>query len=257
MYSNYQNLYQQCNGYSSYISNTKFLRPDSKVYYEKCKPVTVEKKVVENYQPPKCTWCRSGSSKIPGAGLYGASDIRINKDIVEDPQSCNPDGKILGQFQKTEKVFPPSVGGTILEKYLDDEKRRRREKKQQEETMKELKEKFQNSGLLLGHRMKMSFASPQVWGPKAWDFLHSVSFGYPQNPSPAQQKAAYDFYMNLPFMLPCTACGDHCEKNLKNNPPQVQNRASLIKWCVDFHNQVNAQLGKPQYTYADIYKRFQ
>ena len=93
-------------------------------------------------------------------------------------------------------------------------------------------------------RNMISFAPPNKWGPKAWDFFHSVSFSYPVNPTGEQQQAALDFFKALPFMLPCSTCGKHCEQQLKQFPPDVKNRETLTKWLYNFHNLINQRLGK-------------
>ena len=31
----------------------------------------------------------------------------------------------------------------------------------------------------------------KIWGPPAWEFLHSITFGFPISPTPEQKEAAY------------------------------------------------------------------
>jgi len=84
-------------------------------------------------------------------------------------------------------------------------------------------------------------SNPEIWGPKAWEFLHTLTFSYSEEPTPQEQQSALNLFNSLPDMLPCKLCGDHCRQNLIDLPPQVQNKDSLSRWLVDFHNMVNEQ----------------
>ena len=96
--------------------------------------------------------------------------------------------------------------------------------------------------------------SPNVWGPKAWDFLHTLTFAYPHKPSKKEQESMLNFFNSLPDILPCKMCANHCRENLSDIPPQVESKESLTKWLVEFHNEVNIQNGKPKYEYENAVK---
>ena len=83
-------------------------------------------------------------------------------------------------------------------------------------------------------------------------FFHSVSFSYPENPTIEQKKSAMDFFKALPFMLPCSTCGKHCQEQLEKFPPRVENREQLTKWLYNFHNMVNQRLGKKMPSFEEI-----
>ena len=112
------------------------------------------------------------------------------------------------------------------------------------------------------HSKETVATDPNVWGPKAWDFLHTVSFAYPNNPSYQQRQSAMNFFMALPDMLPCKMCGDHCRENLQKNPPRVENKDSISRWLVDFHNDVNKHTNeqnsthKKEFTYEEAKKLY-
>ena len=40
---------------------------------------------------------------------------------------------------------------------------------------------------------------PEVWGPHAWIFLHSITFNYPDNPTDDEKKHYKNFFENLKF----------------------------------------------------------
>ena len=243
MYSNYKQMYQQNNGTNAYISNSKFLKPSSIVYIQQCpntnncnekiplhfkytpenlkvNPGIQVNSFRENYKPPTCQWCTKGGIQIPGAGLYGMEGSPIiGKEINTNPSTCNYENN-------------------------------------------QIKERFCNQNDNKGNKMvfsrnMISFAPPNKWGPKAWDFFHSVSFSYPENPTSDQKQSALDFFNGLPFMLPCSSCGQHCAKHLKQFPPQVENRDTLTKWLYNFHNIVNQSLNKDMPSFNEIKKMYQ
>ena len=85
---------------------------------------------------------------------------------------------------------------------------------------------------------------PRYWGNKFWFTMHTVAYFYPENPTPAEQQAAEQFYSSLSLLLPCPACGAHYATLIQLTPPRVGSRMELLEWTIDIHNEVNARLGK-------------
>ena len=50
---------------------------------------------------------------------------------------------------------------------------------------------------------------PEIWGPNAWLFLHTVTFNYPKNPTVIDRNNYYDFFNSLQNVLPCPKCQEH------------------------------------------------
>ena len=235
-HSNYKNVYNQNINTSSYTSNSKFLQPQSNVYYQRCNKMSINKQEIpsyfkyvpenlkinpeiqgntyrEDYRPPKCDMCRKGGNSLPGAGYYGMQGSKqIGNDIKKNPSICNYQNETKENFV-----------------CQDNPKKK-----------------------LVFSRNMVSFAPPSKWGSKAWDFFHSVSFSYPENPTSDQKQSAMDFFKALPFMLPCSTCGNHCQKQLEKFPPRVENREQLTKWLYNFHNMVNQRLGKKMPSFEEI-----
>lgn len=245
MYSNYRNVYNQNIGSRAYTSNSKFLRPSAPVYNVPCIDIvelrdkipsyfkyTPENLKVnpeiqgntykEHYRPPRCEMCTKGGSELPGAGYYGMQGSKeIGTEILKNPSICN---------------YQNNLKKNIKEDYCNES---------------------DSDNVMIVKRNMISFAPPNKWGPKAWDFFHSVSFSYPINPNREQQQAALDFFKAIPFMLPCSTCGKHCEQQLKQFPPNVKNRDTLTKWLYNFHNLVNQRLGKEMPSFDEIKRKHQ
>jgi hypothetical protein len=90
--------------------------------------------------------------------------------------------------------------------------------------------------------------NPDIWGPPAWKFLHSVPTNYPLNPT-TQDKEQYKlFFEQLCYVLPCIDCCFNYQKELKLNniDDALESREKLFKWVVDLHNSVNKRLNKKE-----------
>lgn len=93
------------------------------------------------------------------------------------------------------------------------------------------------------------------WGACAWDFLQAMAFSYPranQEPDSKQRLAFSQILHGLVQTLPCIACRTHWSQLLRENPPQLENRQTAVRWVFDAHNEVNARLGKPQYPWVQL-----
>lgn len=101
--------------------------------------------------------------------------------------------------------------------------------------------------------------NPQIWGKHAWIFLHSVSFGYPNNPT-EQDKMNFKFFFNsVANVLPCQVCQHHFKSNLTKHPLNyhaLSNRQNLVRWLIDLHNSVNKLTNAKTYTYDEVIKYY-
>jgi hypothetical protein len=83
-------------------------------------------------------------------------------------------------------------------------------------------------------------------GHSSWIVLHNAAAAYPRNPT---QKDADDFKHLLLLTikaLPCDTCKDQAKSYIKENPPALGSRDSLVTWLCDFHNDNNKKLGKTE-----------
>lgn len=93
-----------------------------------------------------------------------------------------------------------------------------------------------------------------VWGPVLWKSLHKITFTYPENPSIAHRKTMHEYMLRFAQVLPCKTCSVHFLQLVNDTIPNYEAHAldgprELSRWGVDVHNDVNARLGKPIYTY--------
>lgn len=107
----------------------------------------------------------------------------------------------------------------------------------------------------------MTALSIDIWGPKAWGFLHACSFTYPDQPSDEDRIHMYNLLNSLGYVLPCTICRKHFKEmfseSIKGPTSHIfDNRLQVSKWLVDAHNEVNARNGKEKMTYEDVEKLY-
>ena len=91
-----------------------------------------------------------------------------------------------------------------------------------------------------------------IWGPSLWLILHSITLLYPLNPGQCDKDNMMQFLKGLGHVVLCDICKTHYNRNMKENPPRLDNRKDFFEWMVDFHNEVNGRTGKRSYTYDEV-----
>ena len=59
---------------------------------------------------------------------------------------------------------------------------------------------------------------PEIWGPHAWIFLHSITLNYPNNPTMYDKQHYKNFFINLHHILPCEWCSKNYIHHLQKYP---------------------------------------
>ena len=97
---------------------------------------------------------------------------------------------------------------------------------------------------------------PEIWGPNAWIFLHTITLNYPENPSEDDKQNHKDFFHNLKNVIPCPNCKEHYNINLQKFPIDVhlESKEKFVKWLINIHNEVNIQNHKKVYSYDEVIK---
>lgn len=103
----------------------------------------------------------------------------------------------------------------------------------------------------------------KIWGPGCWISNHSITFGFPLEPTQEDKEKYKNYFELLGDVLPCI----YCRKSYKQfiNEPDtkltmnvVKDRQSLTKWFYDIHNKVNKKLGIDYgVSYENIVKRYE
>lgn len=98
----------------------------------------------------------------------------------------------------------------------------------------------------------------KIWGPSAWDFFHSIAFGYPVVPTEEDKKHYYELYNNFQYTLPCVHCRRSYELFIKEGNAKLsskvfETRDSLTLWTYLLHEEVNRKL---QVNYGLSYQEF-
>ena len=76
---------------------------------------------------------------------------------------------------------------------------------------------------------------PNIWGPSAWIFLHTVTLQYPEKPTDDDKKKYYVFFNSLKDILPCPNCKIHYSESITKKPIQLESRKELFEWLIDIH----------------------
>ena len=92
------------------------------------------------------------------------------------------------------------------------------------------------------------------WGSAGWQFLHSVSFAYPEAPSPDDRQKMLTFLTSVGYVLPCKLCRAHYEAYVRTrlNSTTLDSRETLSRFVVDMHNDVNRRLRKHEVGYEQV-----
>lgn len=102
----------------------------------------------------------------------------------------------------------------------------------------------------------------KIWGPGLWEGVHSISFGYPVNPTEEDKRNYKQFFTLMGDVLPCGFCRDSYKKFISTGSTKLtddvmQSRHTLTKWLFLIHEEVNKKLGVNYgVSYKDVVKRY-
>lgn len=91
-----------------------------------------------------------------------------------------------------------------------------------------------------------------IWGPKVWTFIHTVTINYPNNPEQSDKERIAALMYAISDTLPCDTCKEHFKKLINKYPPNVKSRETLFNWGVNVHNLVNKRLNKKELSYEEV-----
>lgn len=107
----------------------------------------------------------------------------------------------------------------------------------------------------------------KIWGNPGWDFLHSVTFGYPINPTDEDKEDYMKMFSikGIGRVLPCSLCRASYVHFIttKGSTTELtwdvmESRETLTKWLYNVHNAVNNKLEfEYLFTYEDLVEKFE
>ena len=82
------------------------------------------------------------------------------------------------------------------------------------------------------------------WGPSGWQFLHILTFIYPETPSFNDKVKMREFMNLLCFILPCKYCRLSFTKYIKSCSidDYLDSRTTIVEWLYKIHNKINKKL---------------
>jgi hypothetical protein len=103
----------------------------------------------------------------------------------------------------------------------------------------------------------------KIWGSPGWTFNHSVTFGYPLEPTNEQKMKYRNYFTSLGDVLPCRFCRESYQKFITTGDTALTddvltNRTTLTKWFWRVHEAVNKKLEMDYgVTYDDLVNRYE
>ena len=95
---------------------------------------------------------------------------------------------------------------------------------------------------------------PEIWGPNAWIFLHTITLNYPNNPSIYDKQYYKNFFMSLQIVLPCEWCSKNYKLHIIKYPIDnyLNSKKDLVTWLIIIHNEVNEILKKKKLNNKEV-----
>ncbi|XP_053372833.1 uncharacterized protein LOC128546385 [Mercenaria mercenaria] len=88
------------------------------------------------------------------------------------------------------------------------------------------------------------------FGRDIWHFLHTLAANFPDNPSPQQQANMMDMMRIFAEFYPHP--NYYYRRSMMDNQADTTNRESFSHWMCMIHNNVNQQMGKPEFDCSTV-----
>ena len=75
------------------------------------------------------------------------------------------------------------------------------------------------------------------WGPSGWNFLHTITFNYPLNPTKDDKEIYSNYFKLVGSILPCKYCRESYQIYYKYFPidPFLDSREGVCYWLYKLH----------------------
>lgn len=84
-------------------------------------------------------------------------------------------------------------------------------------------------------------------GRAGWLIVHTVAAQFPLTPTEEEKVRMKAWLRSFAYLYPCHICRSGFIKVIERLPPDTNNRNDLTMWACNAHNQVNADIGIPEY----------
>ena len=97
--------------------------------------------------------------------------------------------------------------------------------------------------------------SRNIWGPIAWNLLHSFSINNNIKMNDSKKHNYYIFYTTFSYILPCIICSEHYAHIINSTLLLEEDKIKisyLKRWIYKIHNIINKKLKKNKYSYKNL-----
>lgn len=99
-------------------------------------------------------------------------------------------------------------------------------------------------------------------GRRTWDKIHNSAAALPKDATESQVKQTMNTIKKIINEYPCADCNENAKRNLKVisdrgfSIQSVKTRTDAVKWCYDYHNIVNEDMEKKQYSIEELKENY-
>ena len=132
----------------------------------------------------------------------------------------------------------------------------------QENLIKKIAKKTGKSMLRPTRNIQDIGVSKQQLGRGTWEKIHTTVAALPQDANEDQVKETMNTIKKIIKEFPCIDCHENSIKNLKLiaekgfSIESVKTRTDAVKWAFDYHNQINADLEKNQFSIEELKENY-
>lgn len=97
------------------------------------------------------------------------------------------------------------------------------------------------------------------WGSNAWEFLHTITFNYPRDPTYYDKIRYRVFFENLREILPCSICRKSFCLFYDYIPidDYLEDRHGVVYWLYSIHNIVNLKLNNELFPLKEVIIKYE
>lgn len=97
----------------------------------------------------------------------------------------------------------------------------------------------------------------KTWGPYIWFMLHTLAEKIKKDSFYLLRNELLEHIYNICTNLPCPSCSTHSREYLKKvDMSKMTNKEDLKLMLLNFHNNVNVRLKKPEFSYQQLNDKY-